>query len=186
MKKLTDDERHDLIGRTIRNFKQGRQWLQDMLDAGIGFHWDEDPYAIVYFGGEKAGQRFFCSIEAQFVSANLNKCRKIAGDETIFWEEMAPDTGLTPTLASVPVPAPKLFYLQLKGNHGFMIWWRAGDHGYGTCIKEARAWTKEELDREVSSTDDSKKYRVWPKDLIDEAAARIGSGAICELESAPA
>ena len=38
MKKLTEDERHDLIARTIRNFKQGRQWLQDMLDAGITYH----------------------------------------------------------------------------------------------------------------------------------------------------
>ena len=71
----------------------------------------------------------------------------------------------------------KLYYIEntsrIYGNTKY--WWVKNNYGYTCDIREARAWTGEEIKTEISSKDND--MRAWPVEYI---ARRIVHSVSCE------
>ena len=71
----------------------------------------------------------------------------------------------------------KLYYIEdtsrLHGNTKY--WWVKNNYGYTPDTKEARAWTGEEIKKEISRSDSDLK--AWPVEYIDK---HISHSVLCE------
>lgn len=75
------------------------------------------------------------------------------------------------------------YYIQANGFVGnSMLWWKVGNCGYSTDIKEARIFTEAEAKQIVSSPHSDKK--MWPKAYIDARISQHIDMQDCNHENA--
>ena len=67
------------------------------------------------------------------------------------------------------------YYLQDKRSwaRNIMFWWKRGDHGYTTDLKEAKVWEAKELEDGGYNAPDHPKYEIWEKKYIDSLVMKV-------------
>ena len=76
-----------LIGRTLNTTEDVAQWLKDMEEAELSYHYDDDPRDIVVLDDRPIeDRRLFTDEEADILSKKMSVCEVLAGGWGAFWE----------------------------------------------------------------------------------------------------